>query len=365
MKKIRMGWIGCGGISKVHAQNIQSLSDRMEVTCLVDIVPERAQAVVDLVGSGQVETDYRKVYDKVDAVLLSLPHDLHCQATLDFLAAGKHVLVEKPMANSEEECRQMIAAARKANRKLMVAYCMRYHPLVMKMKELIDSQEYGEVFQVSIWTEQHTEYPQGHWGLSAKRLGGGQFFSHGCHYVDLLLLFLGRPVQGFHMGTRRGTPWMEKEGTSNAVIEFEDGKMGYHFGTWGARGTKLGYSFHAHCTKGMLEFNLNKGTLSVHVNGQETVLMESGEVKPMIRQMSHFLDCIEDDTQPLTDPVSSLEGLRVIWKLYEAEEKGTLADLRNEGFGSLAKEWKPMGPVTLKRFEEISSPQSRESLLNG
>jgi len=296
------------------------------------------QAVVDLVGSGQVETDYRKIYDNVDAVLLSLPHDLHCRATLDFLAAGKHVLVEKPMANSEEECRQMIAAARKADRKLMVAYCMRYNSLVRKMKELIDSQAYGEVFQVSIWTEQHTEYPPGHWGLQAKRLGGGQFFSHGCHYVDLLLWFLGRPVRGLHMGTRRGTPWMEKEGTSNAVIEFEDGKMGYHFGTWGARGTKLGYSFHAHCTKGMLELDICKGTLSVHVEGQETVLMKSDEVKPMIRQMSHFLDCIENNTQPLTDPVSSLEGLRVIWKLYEAEEKQIMADLRNEGLGSLKNE---------------------------
>lgn len=365
MKKIKMGWVGCGGISKTHAQNIQSLSNRMEVTHLVDIIPERAQAVVDLVGSGQVETDYRKIYDKVDAVLLSLPHDLHCPVALDFLAAGKHVLVEKPMANSEEECRQMIAAARKADRKLMVAYCMRYHPLVLKMKQLIDSQEYGEVFQVSIWTEQHTEYSSGHWGLQAKRLGGGQFFSHGCHYVDLLLWFLGRPVRGLHMGTRRGTPWMEKEGTSNVVLEFEDGKMGYHFGTWGARGTKLGYSFHAHCTKGMLELNITKGILSVHIKDHETVLMESDEVKPMIRQMSHFLDCIENNMQPLTDPVSSLEGLRVIWKLYEAEEKHTMADLRNEGLGSLKKETRLIEPVNIKPFKGNSSSKSHELLING
>jgi len=335
MKKIRMGWIGCGGNAKAHAQNIRDLSHRMEVTCMVDVVRERAEAVAQLAPGPRIATDYRKVHDEVDAVLLSLPHDLHCEAALYFLAAGKHVLVEKPMANSQDECLRMIDAARQADRKLMVAYCMRYHPLVVRLKELLDRREYGEVFQVSIWTEQHTELASGHWGMSAKRLGGGQFFSHGCHYIDLLLWFLGRPVRGVHLGTNLGTPWMEKEGTSNAIIEFEGGKMGYHFGTWGARGSKLVYSFHAHCTEGMLELEFMSGKLIHHFKGEQKILLEAspGE-KPMTRQMNHFLDCIENNSQPLTDPVGSLEGLRVIWKLYEAEQQGTLAELRGEGLGT-------------------------------
>jgi hypothetical protein len=55
----------------------------------------------------------------------------------------------------------------------------------------------------------------------------------------------------------------------------------------------------------------------------------------MLAQMNHFLDCIEKDLEPRTDPISSIEGLRVIWKLYEAEEKNTVANLKGEGFGSL------------------------------
>ena len=262
------------------------------------------------------------------------------------LQAGKHVLVEKPMANTEAQCIEMIEAAQKRNLVLMVAYCMRFHPLVVGMKELIDSKAYGDLFQLSIWTEQLTRYAPGHWALSAEQLGGGQFFSHGCHYVDLMLWMAGRPVRGNHYGTNRGTPWMEKEGTSNVTIEFEDGILGYHFGTWGARGTRLKYSFHAHCEDGMIEAALSEGKLIAHtratehvvgkptVKQVEEVLLEVENSKPTEIEMAHFLDCIETGAKPLTDPVGSLEGLQVIWKLYEAEERNEIAALQGLGLGT-------------------------------
>ena len=276
-----------------------------------------------------------------------LPHHLHHSATLDCLAAGKHVLVEKPMANSEQECLDMIRAAREADRVLMVAYCMRFHPLVVKMKELIDDRTYGDVFQLSLWTEQLTRYAPDHWASSAATLGGGQLFSHGCHYIDLLLWMLGRPVCGTHFGTNTGTPWMEREGTSNVTIEFEGGVLGYHMGTWGARGSRLKYSFHAHCTGGMIEAAISEGKLIVHHRqeahepGQPPVqavdtLMEVQQAKPTEVEMAHFIECIRTGRTPLTDGVGSLEGLQVIWKLYEAEESGQLADLRGLGLGSSA-----------------------------
>src|SRR5690606_25452304 len=98
----------------------------------------------------------------------------------------------------------------------------------------------------------------------AKRLGGGQLFSHGCHYIDQMLLWMRMPVEGTHMGTNLGTPWMEREGTSNVTIKFENGAMGYHFGTWGARGSRLRYSVHAHCMGGMLEMQRHDRRIILH-----------------------------------------------------------------------------------------------------
>jgi len=338
MDKLRIGVVGCGGMARSHASRFSRILDQIEVAALCDVIPERAQAVADLLpGTPLVTSDYHDLFDRVDAVLLVLPHHLHHRVTVDFLNAGKHVLVEKPMANSEEECLDMIEAARRNRRALMVAYCMRFHPLVVKMKELLDAKEYGECFHLSIWTEQLTRYPPEHWASSAKTLGGGQLFSHGCHYIDLMLWMLGRPVRGCHFGTNTGTPWMEREGTSDVVIEFEGGVLGYHMGTWGARGTRHGYNFQAHCTGGMIEADITGGKLIVHnrqalhdpnnpkaVQNQE-VLMEIQHAKPTEVEMAHFVECIRERKKPLTDPVESLEGLRVIWKLYEAEESGALS----------------------------------------
>ena len=128
-------------------------------------------------------------------------------------------------------------AAQRQGVTLMIAYCMRFHPLITQLKEALDARLAGDLFQLSIWTEQHTERLPNSWMCRAETLGGGQLFSHGCHYIDLLLWFLGQPLRGMHMGTNHGTPWMEREGTSNVCLEFPQGRLGYHFGTWGARGS--------------------------------------------------------------------------------------------------------------------------------
>ena len=266
-------------------------------------------------------------------MLVVLPHHLHHPVARECLEAGKHVLLEKPMANSEAECLDLIATAARAERVLMIAYCMRFHPVVAALKGELDRQTFGEVFQVSIWTEQMTRYPPGHWGHRAATLGGGQLFSHGCHYIDILLWYLGEPVSGTHLGTNTGTPWMEREGTSNVTLKFDGGRLGYHFGTWGARGTRLRYSIHAHCSEGMIEADVSGQRLLVHAGGERKLLMESeaGAGKHTENEMAHFLDCIERGQTPQTCGEASLQSLRVIWRLYEAEQRGVVADLRGLG----------------------------------
>ncbi|HDS74841.1 MAG TPA: hypothetical protein ENN56_04790 [Firmicutes bacterium] len=116
-------------------------------------------------------------------------------------------------------------------------------------------------------------------------------------------------------------------------MRFANGALGYHFGTWGARGTRLGYSFHAHCTEGMIEYRRSDPTfrgerLIVHRGGTEEVVLSAENAKPTRDEMIHFLDCIDTGTQPITNGRDSLTGLRVIWRLYDGEKRGVMADLR-------------------------------------
>ena len=326
---IRVALVGCGGISHLHRNALLSLRDRVQVSVTVDTIEERARRAAEELGADTWTNDYRKAPDRCDAAILALPHHLHHPVGMEFLTAGKHVLMEKPLANTEEECLQLIEASEAAGTVLMVGYCMRFHPLVLKLREILRSGEYGVPFHISLWTEQHTEVAQDSWIADPEKLGGGQLFSHGCHYVDLLLYFLGAPVAGVHMGTNLGTPWMKREGTSDLILKFDNGALGYHGATWGARGSRLGYAIHAHTPSGMLEADLSRGRLSLLRCSEETVLAETGPtVKYGQAQLRHFLDCIERKTRPITDGPDSLTGLRVIWRLYEAERLGQVADLR-------------------------------------
>ena len=343
MKKTRVILIGCGNMAKQHLVRFESVLDRIEITAAVDLKPELAQAFADqLPNHPKVFTDYHDALPYGDAAQVVLPHHLHTQCGIDCLNAGLHVLMEKPLANTEAECLALMDAAKKNGRILMVAYCMRYHPLVREMRRLIHEKTFGECFQLSIWTEQLTMI-RSPWMGKRELLGGGQLFSHGCHYIDLMLWMMGRPVSGSHFGTNLGTPWMDREGTSNVCLQFESGALGYHFGTWGARGSRLRYAFQAHCEQGMIDLMFYEGKLIFrckdpeHVPGkavtsQETVLMEAESNKSTALEMAHFIDCIQNGKTPETTPEESLAGLQVIWKLYEAEEQNRLADLRGMGF---------------------------------
>ena len=349
MEKLKLGLIGCGGMMKNHARAV-NLVDAVEIVAVCDIIRERAEVVAEVLNNPYVTTDYRTMVDKVDAVLVALPHDLHYECGVFFAFHNKHILMEKPLCNCEEECLRLIEMCESRGLTLMCGYPVRFWPGIIKLKEMVDSGEYGEIMQMSIWTEQLTGQGMDgskdgivDWSMSS-RLGGGQLFSHGCHYIDILLWFLGNPVEGAHLGTRNGTPWMMREGTSALVMKFENGALGYHGATWGARGSRMGYDFQIQTEKGMIEYQHYAGQIKLYNKGFKhepgiaenphyEVLWERGTdvSKETQYEIAHFADCVRTGKKPLTNGRSALQGLRVIWALYDAEKHHTIADLRGLG----------------------------------
>ena len=355
MEKLKLGLVGCGKMMARHVAGVQKV-DNVEIVAVCDTIEENAKAVADSLGNNpKIFSKYTDMVDVVDAVMIALPHDLHFECGMFFALNNKHILMEKPLCNSQRECEILIETCEERNLKLMCAYPVRFWPGVVKLKELVDSGEYGEIMQMSIWTEQltgadmsYTEIGGRQWHITG-RLGGGQLFSHGCHYVDILLWFLGEPVSGSHMGTRNGTPWMLREGTSALVMKFENGAVAYHGATWGARGTRLGYDFQIQTEKGLLEYEHKSGEIrlydgsSVHVPGMETekanyrvIWTREGKVsKETQHEIRHFVDCVLNDKTPITNGRAALQGLKVIWALYNAEENNMLADLRGLGLNNI------------------------------
>lgn len=146
-KNIRVAVIGCGAIG--IRRHIPEYADNpnVELVAFVDVIPERAQAMVDQYGTGKAYADYEAMLQEIkpDAVSVCLPNALHAPVSIAAANAGAHVLVEKPMAISSEEGEAMIAAAAKSGVKLMVGHNQRYMPPHVKAKEVLRSGRLGRV----------------------------------------------------------------------------------------------------------------------------------------------------------------------------------------------------------------------------
>lgn len=354
MEKLRIGLVGCGKMMVAHAQAVNKVED-VEIVAVCDVIYDNAKAVADALGNNPyITSDYTDMLDYIDAVLIALPHDLHYECGMFFAHHKKHILMEKPLCNSEEECVNLIEKCEAEGVTLMCGYPVRFWPGIVKLKELVDSGEYGAIMQMSIWTEQLTgiDYIKDdgtrNWTLTA-RIGGGQLFSHGCHYIDVMLWFLGEPLFGTHIGTKAGTPWMLGEGTSVVTLKFKNGAIGYHGATWGARGTRLGSDFQIQTEKGLLEYERASGEVRIYNRNQihnpdkidavmpYTVLWRrDGENnKETQHEIRHFAECVRTGKKPLTDGRSALQSLRVIWALYNAENNNAVANLRGLGLENI------------------------------
>ncbi|MNI24970.1 putative UDP-kanosamine synthase oxidoreductase subunit [compost metagenome] len=158
----------------------------------------------------------------------------------------------------------------------------------------------------------------GSWFSQKDKLGGGVLFSHGCHYIDLLIWLLGNPVSVAGIGTRLGTEWMEGEGTHHSILQFESGALAQLFTSWGTKYRSRPALLHVHTTGGcfilgsdMLEVITEEGRKTLYEAPQSKVANSSA-----LGEVEHFLDSIQTGTRPMTDGFEGMKSHRVIWALY-------------------------------------------------
>lgn len=324
MSKIRTAVVGLNmGLAHAHAYH---LAEKADLRWVVDLDEEKAAEVAKELGCDYT-TDWTKIIDDVDAVSLCTPHHLHASQSLAAINAGKHVLLEKPLANSEEDCLSVIRAADDRQVTLMLAYVVRYLPAVRKLKEALDSGVYGKPISAQGWVQAYLQPAPGTWFASKEKLGGGCLFSHGCHYVDILLYLFGEPNKVAHFGNNIGTDWMEGEGTSHGLIEFENGVIAGLNTSWGMKYAKSPARFQIQLTEGFLELDNSMWTVTAKSKDGEQILYERpqdyarGPGANVWFEIEHFLDSITNGTRPETDGREILKSHRTIWAMYNS--KGT------------------------------------------
>ncbi len=230
---LRVVVVGCGAIARAHVPAIRA-AEGVDLVGLFDQDQSRAREMASQHGNPRVYESWRQVLDdpQVDCVDLLLPHNAHHQCAVEAAAAGKHIMVEKPIATSLAECDEMIAAAERNHVALMTCHTVLFEPGAQKVEEIIRSGQIGEVFMAqTIGLEGPSTVSVRPWLANSR--GGGVLMAQAIHQIYFLQHLLG-PVAKVSsvIGKRKIVP-MATDDTCLALLEFHSGAVAEITSTFG------------------------------------------------------------------------------------------------------------------------------------
>ena len=324
-KKLSVGVIGLW----MGRHHLGGLVDRgIEVAAICDIDAERLKIEGDANGIPEEKryTDWRDLLaiEEMNAVLIITPDQTHREMSEAFLAAGKHVMCEKPLALTREDLSAIVNAAEKADTKFMVGQICRFTPAFRKAKELVDAGTIGELYYME--SEYAHDYAKilHNWRADPLRHGviGG-----GCHAVDLLRWFGGDVQEVFAYGTHTLLPQAPYDDATIAVMKWSERLMGKVFVSTGC---KRPYTMRTQLwgTKGTILCDNTSDTMQLFTLGEDGIAVNpEPEIIPVdinnhnvCHEFDVFAEHILKDT-PVA--MNALEGAKTVATCMAIVESST------------------------------------------
>lgn len=339
MKPVKVAILGAGFVSDIHLESYHRFVPGAEVVAVYSRSRERAQAFAAKHGIAQW-------YDDLDAIIqhsgcevvdICLPNFLHAGATLKAAAAGKHVIIEKPLAVTLEEADAMIAACRQAGVKLMYAEELCFAPKYERVRHMVGEGAIGEIYMLK-QSEKHSG-PHSDWFYDVNLAGGGVLMDMGCHALAWFRWMLAgaRATSVYatlstvlHKGRTRA------EDNSVVIVEFENGVTAVAENSWAKHGGMDDRS-EVHGTGGVIYADLFMGNAAIAYskNGygyaMEKADTTTGWSFPVFEEvfnqgypheLKHFIDCVQHDQQPLVTGEDGRAVLEIIYAAYASAAQG-------------------------------------------
>ncbi|NWF49242.1 MAG: Gfo/Idh/MocA family oxidoreductase [Ignavibacteriaceae bacterium] len=194
MEKTNVAVIGLGGISQlVHLPNLLKMNN-VKISGVAEVNKNRLHSVADKFNISNRYTNYQTLLEETEAevIIVATPTHTHRDIAIDCLSARKDVLVEKPLARTYEEAKEIVETAKRNKRKLMVGMNMRFRPDLMLLRSLVSAGEIGEPFYVKCgWIRTQSSF--GKWFTRKEESGGGVLFDLGISLIDMSLWLLDYP----------------------------------------------------------------------------------------------------------------------------------------------------------------------------
>ena len=313
--------VGCGQFARTFAQGLQPVRDDVDLFFASrDLTRARAYAA-QFQGCGAFGSYAAAAADpRVEALYLCTPHHLHEAHVALAAQAGKHILVEKPLARTLAEGQAMIAAAHQAGVTLMVAENARFMAAVRQCKALIAQGCVGDLRVVQLHEE--TPFQPGHWRSRRDLNGGGVFIDSGIHKVHLLRYLAGEPVHLY--ATALPQALAQHEGEDGVVIMTRgaSGVVGIIHHAWTSAQRPTPPWVLVSGTRGRITFEIGALWLRLEQGSAEQTWQHADDARGLISMVQAFQDSIRTGQEPEMAGTEGLRDLAVVLKAYESIAQG-------------------------------------------
>ena len=333
----KLGWavVGLGNLSIHEILPAFAKCEKSKVVAFVSGHPDKANKLAMRYGVNPKNIYNYQNYDtikdnpEVDIIYIVLPNGMHAEYTVRGLQAGKHVLTEKPMAGTPAECQTMIDAARKASRKLMVAYRCRYEPYNREAIRIARSHELGPT-KVILADHGFNIGDPTQWRLKKDLAGGGSLMDIGIYSLQAARYLSGEEpteVNAVMYNTPGDPRFKEVEETINFQLRFPSGVLANCTSSYGYAGQN---HYRVVGTEGWLELDPATSYRGLRMRVHRANVTEERELPVrdhFALEMDHLSECVMENKEPLTPGEEGLRDLRVMMAIYEAAKTGKTVKL--------------------------------------
>ena len=322
MSNLKFGLIGCGALGRVHVECVNKI-EGAEFSAYADIRADAAQQALADFGGQYADTDPERVFgdDDIDAVYICTRHDSHASLCIAAARAGKHILTEKPLALSIEDCEAVAVAVEETGVYLMPAFKMRYYPLIQKAHAFIPEP------QIVVGQMMDNRWPDDGWAQDPIQ-GGANVHSQGCHTTDILRYLSGsEPRRVWAAGgtlTHPGHPCIDQ---CVASIEFANG----HVGAWIQGDAALPQ----HVSKFFFELFgdgksvqlYNRLKTATFFDGDKTWTEERDEEEGFQLENEEFVAALQEGRRPAQTAHDGIQATRIVLAADRAIRTGEVQEL--------------------------------------
>lgn len=340
MKKIRFGVVGVGEIMWEFHLPAMVKNPRIELVAACSLHATSVERIARQFGIPKTYTDFNRLAEDSDleAVLVSVPNNLHLPVAVKMLENGKHVLCEKPMARNAVEAKTMLTAAETADRKLAIAHPWRCDQDCAWLQQVIRSGRLGTIFKIRGHAVITGSSPAaGNWRCDLEAAGGGALMDLGIHVIDTISFLFEDRLRPNQIWARTANHFTDTavEDTSTVLVEFDDGMLaeidsGWHhkfqnsphgaLEVFGTEGYARTFPTELRCT---LEGAWGCYRPSLHPERPHI------DASMYAAQMDSFIDFVLLGTRPACDGKQGLRNMVLIDAAYESARTGKVVSVRS------------------------------------